>query len=213
MKTLMGETFIHVSSCEDKVHSLEDTSLVVCPSMSNILQTNQVYEKDTNGITGDDMVAAPNLIQEPSIAVTHVIAEQATKGTEFCSTTLTEGEHSVDVLNFYTNGAILEQLLVEPSLNLPLSQDNFLDVPCENDDVHDNIYIIPLQPLMKDHAICVLESNTCAENRHFLHITSDVDELKLLSSLNTLGYIDFDGWCNLNYLEEKLFAYADLPWF
>ena len=75
MKTLMRETFIHVSSCEDKVHSLEDTSLVVRPSMSNILQTNQVYEKDTNGITGDDMVAAPNLIQEPSIAVTHIIAE------------------------------------------------------------------------------------------------------------------------------------------
>jgi len=66
---------------------------------------------------------------------------------------------------------------------------------------------------MKDHAICVLESNTCAENRHFLHIASDVDELKLLSSLNTLGHIDFVVWCNLNYLEEKLFAYGDLPWF
>ena len=213
MKTLMRETFIYVSSCEDKVHSLEDSSLVVSPSMSNILQTNQVYEKDTNGITGDDMVAAPNLIQEPSIAVTHIIAEQATKGTKFCSTTLIEGDHSVDVLNFSTNRTILEQLLVEPSLDLPLSQDDFVNVPCENDDVHDNTYIVPLQPLMKDHAICVLESNTCAENRHFLHIASDVDELKLLSSLNTLGYIDFDVWCNLNYLEEKLFAYADLPWF
>jgi len=75
MKTLMRETFIHVSSCEDKVHSLEDSSLVVSPSMSNILQTNQVYEKDTIGITGDNMVAAPNLIQEPSIAVTQIIAE------------------------------------------------------------------------------------------------------------------------------------------
>jgi len=138
MKTLMRETFIYVSSCEDKVHSLEDTSLVVRPSMSNILHTNQVYEKDTNGITGDDMVAAPNLIQEPSIAVTHIIAEQATKGIEFCSTTLTEGEHSVDVLKFSPNRAILEQLLVETSLDLPLSQDDFLDVPCENDDMHYN---------------------------------------------------------------------------
>ena len=138
MKTLMRETFIHVSSCEDKVHSLEDTSLVVRPSMSNILHTNQVYEKDINGITGDDMVAAPNLIQEPSIAVTHIIAEQATKGIEFCSTTLTEGEHFVDVLKFSPNCAILEQLLVETSLDLPLSQDDFLDVPCENDDMHYN---------------------------------------------------------------------------
>ena len=138
MKTLMRETFIYVSSCEDKVHSLEDTSLVVRPSMSNILHTNQVYEKDTNGITGDDMVAAPNLIQESSITVTHIIAEHATKGIEFCSTTLTEGEHFVDVLKFSTKRAILEQLLVETSFDLPLSQDDFLDVPCENDDMHYN---------------------------------------------------------------------------
>jgi len=108
------------------------------PFYVNILQTNQVYEKDTNGITGDDMVAAPNLIQEPSIAVTHIIAEQATKGIEFCSTTLTEGEHYVDVLNFSTNRTILEQLLVEPSLDLPLSNDDFVNVPCENDDMHYN---------------------------------------------------------------------------
>ena len=35
----------------------------------------------------------------------------------------------------------------------------------------------------------------------------------MLSSLNTLGYIEFDVPCNLSYLEEKLYAYADLPWF
>jgi hypothetical protein len=38
------------------------------------------------------------------------------------------------------------------------------------------------------------------------------DELKLLSSLNTLGYIKFDILCNLNNLEEKLSFSADLPW-
>ena len=46
MKTLMRETFIHVSSCEDKVHSLEDTSLVVRPSMSNILQDNVQHKEE-----------------------------------------------------------------------------------------------------------------------------------------------------------------------
>ena len=46
--------------------------------------------------------------------------------------------------------------------------------------------------------------DTCAENRYFLHIASDADELKLLSSLNTLGYIDFDVSCNLSCLKEKL---------
>ena len=88
-----------------------------------------------------------------------------------------------------------------------------LDVPYDKDDLHDEIYVIPMQPLTNDHAICVLKSNTCAENRLVIHNASDVDELKLLSSLNTLGYIEFDALCNLSSLEEKLHAYADLPWF
>ena len=36
--------------------------------------------------------------------------------------------------------------------------------------------------------------------------------MKLLSSLNTLGYIEFDVLCNVSYLEEKLNAYADFLW-
>ena len=38
-----------------------------------------------------------------------------------------------------------------------------------------------------------IEIETCAENRH-----------ELMSSLNTLCYIEFDVLCNNNYLEEKL---------
>jgi hypothetical protein len=33
-----------------------------------------------------------------------------------------------------------------------------------------------------------------------------------LSSLHTLGYIEFDNLCNLYCLEERIFAHADLPW-
>ena len=36
---------------------------------------------------------------------------------------LTEDESSLDVLNFSTNHAMIEQILVEPSLDLPLSQE------------------------------------------------------------------------------------------
>ena len=46
-----------------------------------------------------------------------------------------------------------------------------------------------------------------------MHIASANDELKLLSSLHTLGYIEFFDLCNLDCLEERLFRYADLPWF
>ena len=101
---------------------------------------------------------------------------------------------------------------MEPSLDLPLSQDDLLDVSYDEYDLHDDIYVTP-QSLKNDHAICVLKSSTCAENRLLIHNASEVDEPKLLSSLNTLGYIEFNVLCNLSSLEEKLYAYADLPWF
>jgi hypothetical protein len=54
-----------------------------------------------------------------------------------------------------------------------------LDVPCDKHDTHDDISVIPMQPLMNDHAICRFKSNTCIENREVIHNASDVDELKL----------------------------------
>ena len=41
---------------------------------------------------------------------------------------------------------------------------------------------------------------------------SSLDGLKLMSSLNTFGYIKFVVLCNLRYLEEKLYAFDNLPW-
>jgi hypothetical protein len=58
-----------------------------------------------------------------------------------------------------------------------------------------------------------LEPKTCAEFEHVNPIATDVDELKLLSFLNMVGYIEFDDLCNLCDLEEKLFVYADFSWF
>ena len=51
---------------------------------------------------------------------------------------------------------MVEQILLEPSVDLPLSQDDLLDVPCDEDDLHDDIYVIPMQSLKNDHNICVL---------------------------------------------------------
>ena len=50
------------------------------------------------------------------------------------------------------------------------------------------------------------------KNKSFLLITSAQDELKLLSSLDTLGYIEFDVLCNRSCLEERLFANSELSW-
>jgi hypothetical protein len=55
--------------------------------------------------------------------------------------TLTEGENSLDVLTFSSNHAMMEQVLVKSYLNLPLSQDDLLDVPCDKDNVCDDTYV------------------------------------------------------------------------
>ena len=44
-----------------------------------------------------------------------------------------------------------------------------------------------------------------------LPIATEQDKLKLLSSLNTLGYIEFETLCAPSSLEEK-FKCAELPW-
>ena len=106
--------------------------------------------------------------------------------------TLTEGENSHDVLNFSTNHAMTEQQLVEPTLDLPLSQDDLLHIPCDKDDLPDHEH-----ERTKPHA--------SAEFTNAIHVASDIDEMKLLSSLQTLSYIEFDVLCNLSDLEEKLF--------
>ena len=82
-----------------------------------------------------------------------------------------------------------------------MSQDDLLDFPCDKDDLCDNTF-----------AIHVLKSHTCAEIKHAIHIASANDELKLISSLKALGYIEFDVLCNLSDLEEQLFEHAELPW-
>ena len=45
-----------------------------------------------------------------------------------------------------------------------------------------------------------------------LSIATGKDELKLLSPLNTLGYVEFDVLCNLSCLEDGLFANSKLSW-
>jgi len=57
--------------------------------------------------------------------------------------------------------------------------------------------------LVNEHDAFVLEPNTCVENKNLLPIAAEKDELKLLSSLDTLGYIEFDTLCALCTLEEK----------
>ena len=75
--------------------------------------------------------------------------------------TLTEGENSHDVLNFSTNHAMTEQQLVEPTLDLPLSQDDLLHIPCDKDD-------------LSDHGHESTEPHASAEFTNVIYIAGDI---------------------------------------
>jgi hypothetical protein len=110
--------------------------------------------------------------------------------------TLTEGDNCVNMLNFSTNHTLVEQFIMAPSLDLSLSHGDLLGVSCDKD------------------AWCVTTSvlHASADNKLVMHVSSRSDELHLLSSLHTLGYIEFNDLCNLDCLEERIFAHTDLPW-
>jgi hypothetical protein len=119
------------------------------------------------------------------------------------------GKSSLRVLNFPTNDA--NNSILEHSIDLPLSHDKCSTDLCDKEELCDSGMIIHVPQPVNENDSFVLEQNTCAENKKLLPINAKKDELKLLSSLNTLGYIEFDTLCALNSLEEKLKC-VELPW-
>jgi hypothetical protein len=104
--------------------------------------------------------------------------------------TLMHDETYVIVLNFFHKSYyIVEHFIVEPSLDLSLPYDDLLDVSCDKDDLADNASVVH-----------VLNSHTCAEIKHVIHIANTTDERQLQCSTHTLGYIEFDILCNLDCL-------------
>ena len=69
--------------------------------------------------------------------------------------TITDGENYLNVLNVSTHHAIIEQLLVEPYLDLSLSPDDLLDFPCNKDELFDNASVLHVL----EQNICMLKIN------------------------------------------------------
>jgi hypothetical protein len=134
------------------------------------------------------------------------------------------------MLNLSTIHAIIEQHLVDIKSEFPLSQNNCSDSACDKEELCDNAFNIHMPQLVNEYDAFVLEPNTCAENKNLnehdtfvlepntcaksknlLPIATEKDKLKLLYSLYTLGYIEFDTLCALTTLEDK-FWFANLSW-
>ena len=107
---------------------------------------------------------------------------------------------------------MIEQHLMNTKTELLLSQNNCSNNVYDKEELCDSAsMIIPMPQLTKEIDSFVLEQNTYAKNKQLHPIAIEQDELNLLSSLNTLGYIELETLCALGSLEEK-FKCAELSW-
>jgi len=104
MKTLMRETFVHVSSCEDKEDSLEEDNHVVPLVLHNLLQDIHPYKAEDE----PDMLIASCENSETSSHDAPSFPTAKESNGNVLSATFTEGESSLDVLKFSTNHAMIE---------------------------------------------------------------------------------------------------------
>jgi hypothetical protein len=116
------------------------------------------------------------------------------------------------VPNSLTIHASVEHSLVTPFSGLSLSIDDYLNIPCDTEELCYDSSFVSLPQLVNKLDIVVFELIKCVENILIHPIDDTQDELKLLSSLNTLGYIEFDVLCDLNNLKEKLLLDFDVQW-
>ena len=75
---------------------------------------------------------------------------------------------------------------------LVLSNDEYSTNFCDKEELCDSSMFIPVPQLVKETDLFVLKPKTYAKNKHLIPIATEMDEQKLLSSLNTLGYIECD---------------------
>jgi hypothetical protein len=105
--------------------------------------------------------------------------------------------HHASNLNFY-----IHSLEEESTIASPIVRDILQEVKIKQEKEH----------VMNKLDIVVFKPIKCAENI-FIHPISDTqDELNLLSSSNTLCYIEFDVFCDLNNLKDKLLLDSDVQW-
>jgi hypothetical protein len=102
-----------------------------------------------------------------------------------------------------------EHKIVKPAVVFPSSQEELIADPCDSEDLWDNDSHVLRQQLVNEHVTYVIEPNDLA--KLVICIANKTEELKLLSSLNTWGYIEFDDLCELGNLDNILFDRSTMP--
>jgi hypothetical protein len=181
-------------TCENK-NCIDEMPFVVSSAMSNFGQNKK------------DLATQP--IEVESEKGKPICAELNHVNDETHSLTMAPYEPIALVLNSSTTSASLEQSLVEPVTEFPLLQDDYKIIPCDKEKLCDHASLISTTQLVYGHDNSILD-DTHAEVRRVHCIDSEKEELKIISSINCLGYIEFDFVCDMNSLENELFQKSGL---
>nr|CAE01615.3 OSJNBa0042L16.1 [Oryza sativa Japonica Group] len=200
-----GQLFMLACNVERKIleNPTEQQAMLV-PPITDVLQ--EVQNSPQNEKNDMFEMSLPSLANEEK-ANAPTLSEEGIKG-KLNGAEITQDEYASDELHFSTFHADLEQTLVEPTSELPLSQVDLHSVPCDKEELCDSTSLISIPQLVNEHATFNLDS-PCTEFKYVIHTSSENDELQLQSSLNTLGYVMFDDSCELNCLKDKIFAHSD----
>nr|AAQ56463.1 hypothetical protein OSJNBa0074N12.20 [Oryza sativa Japonica Group] len=203
----IGQLFMLACNVERKIleNPTEQQAMLVPPIIDVLQEVQNSPQNEKNDMFE---MSLPSLMNEEK-ADAPTLSEEGIKG-KLNVAEITQGEYASDELHFSTFHADLEQTLVEPTSELPLSQVDLHYVPCDKEELCDSTSFISIPQLVNEHATFNLDS-PCTEFKYVIHMSSENDELQLQSSLNTLGYIMFDDSCELNCLKDKIFAHSDLP--
>ena len=137
--------------------------------MPNFLQDN--VQKSEDDVTENEELTTSYANLEPSLHIAPITPAENTGNTH--GATLTESENCFNVLFFFTNHAIIEQLLVESSLDLSLSHDNLLEVSCDKDELVDDASVLHvLEPalVLKINMLFILLLKLMSSNCCLLYI-------------------------------------------
>jgi hypothetical protein len=186
---LSEETIVEPSPTCDNKNCINEMPFIVCSAMSNFGQNKK------------DLTTHP--IEEESEKGKSICAELNHVNDETHSLTVAPCEPFALVLNLSTT-ASLEQSLVEPVAEFPLLQKYYKIFPCDKEKLCDHALVISTTQLVHGHDNSIFD-DTHAEVRRVHCIDNEKEELKIISSLNCLGYIEFDFVCDLNSFENELF--------
>jgi hypothetical protein len=184
------------STCENK-NCIDEMPFIICSAMSNLGQNKK------------DLVAHP--IVEEREKGKFICAELNNVNDETHTLAVSPCEPIALVLNLSTTTS-LEQSLVEPVAEFSLLQDDYKIIPCDKEKLCDHTSLISTTQLVHGHDTSILD-DTHAEVGHAHCIDIEKQELRIISTLNILGYIDFNVPYNLNCLVERLSKECGLQYF